>query len=218
MKKIFIDLEMNPTTTLTKDQSTLLRQEIIEIGAVMYDENENRIATFREYVRPVYCRHIGRQIRQLTNITDEMVANADLFENVIGRFLDWCGSDFRLYCWSENDTAQLRKEAIFKGYAGTERLLGSLLEWEDVQQIFGETAGFFRVQKLGIAADLCGISFEGRQHDALSDAIATAELYFETRHGETIKAVKSYIVDDRKENSFGTSLGSLFSGLVLAAG
>ena len=218
MKKIFIDLEMNPTTALTKEQKALLRQEIIEIGAVMYDEKENRISTFREYVKPAYSSHIGEKIQQLTHITDKMVEKADLFEKVISRFLDWCGPDFRLYCWSDSDATQLRKEALFKGYAGTDRLLASFLGWEDVQQIFGETAGFCRIQKLDIAAELCGISFEGRQHDALSDAIATAELYFETRHGETIKAVRSCFADDEADSGFGTSLGSLFSGLVLAAG
>ena len=132
----------------------------------------------------------------------------------------WTGAArvFRLYCWSENDTIQLQKEVLFKEYEKTERLLNALLDWEDVQQIFGDTAGFFRIQKLDVAADLCGITFEGRQHDALYDAIATAELYYEAKNGETIKAVRSCLADDSAESSFGTSLGSLFSGLVLAAG
>ena len=217
MKKIFIDLEMTPTTTLTKYQRALLRQEIIEIGAVMYDENGSCVSTFREYVRPAYTNHIMENIRQLTHITDEMVSDADPFEAVISRFLDWCGPDFRLYCWSDSDTAQLRTEALFKKYAKKEHLLSALVEWEDVQQIFGETAGFFRIQKLDVAADLCGITFKGQQHDALSDAIATAELYYEAKNGETIKAVRKCLADDSKEGSFGTSLGSLFSGLILSA-
>ena len=45
----------------------------------MLDENLQEIGNFRTYVKPEYNDKIAAEIRNLTGITDAMVANAPVF-------------------------------------------------------------------------------------------------------------------------------------------
>ena len=136
MKKVFLDLEMNPIPN-GKVNPRLLRQEIIEVGAVMFDEDGRIAGSFCEYVKPQLGPSVSPRIRLLSGISDRMVREARSFSEVITLFLDWCGTDCRLYCWSENDALQLMHEASYKNYHSRPRLLALLSGWEDVQKIFG---------------------------------------------------------------------------------
>ena len=75
MKHIVIDLEMNKIAR-SSEARKICKSEIIEIGAVMLDENLQEIGNFRTYVKPEYNDKIAAEIRNLTGITDAMVANA----------------------------------------------------------------------------------------------------------------------------------------------
>ena len=64
---VCIDLEMSE---LTKKQRTLckgLRNEVIQIGAVMLDENYNYISQFSSFVKPSFS-NITPTIENLTGI------------------------------------------------------------------------------------------------------------------------------------------------------
>lgn len=74
MKHIVIDLEMNKIAR-SSEARKICKSEIIEIGAVMLDENLQEIGNFRTYVKPEYNDKIAAEIRNLTGITDAMVAN-----------------------------------------------------------------------------------------------------------------------------------------------
>ena len=62
--------------------------QMIEIGAVKICDG-NIIDRFDELINP--NRHIPDKITELTQITDEMVSNADNEKNVTKRFLEWVG-------------------------------------------------------------------------------------------------------------------------------
>jgi DNA polymerase III epsilon subunit family exonuclease len=64
--------------------------QMIEIGAVKL-QNGEIIDRFDELINP--GRHIPDKITELTNISDEMVKDADNEENVTKRFLEWSGSN-----------------------------------------------------------------------------------------------------------------------------
>ena len=78
MKHIVIDLEMNKIAR-SSEARKICKSEIIEIGAVMLDENLQEIGNFRTYVKPEYNDKIAAEIRNLTGITEAMVANAPVF-------------------------------------------------------------------------------------------------------------------------------------------
>ena len=215
MKKVFLDLEMNPVPNGTVHPK-LLRQEIIEIGAVMFDEEGRLVGTFCEYVRPQLGPSVSPRIRLLTGISDRTVREARSFSEIITLFLDWCGTDSRLFCWSENDALQLMHEASYKKYHSRPRLLALLSGWEDVQKLFGTGAGIERSMNLGRAASLTGLEIKGRQHDALDDARTTAELYYELTGGRNIRRIREYMTGG--DSSLCVPMGDLMPALSLSAG
>ena len=82
--------------------------EIIEIGAVILRGGEVA-ETFSEYVDP--GRHIPEKITELTGISDEMVAGAPKIDDVLPRFLEFCG-DRPLIAHNANfDTGFIRQAA-----------------------------------------------------------------------------------------------------------
>ena len=179
MKHVVIDLEMN--TVNDKKARRKCKMETIEIGAVMLDENLQEISSFRTYVKPEFNTEIAPEIIALTGINDSMVVNAPLFNEALRMFTNWClgtGDEVTVYAWSSNDYMQIKKELKFKEYevSDDERII-LCNEWEDFQREFDVNLGFERQLSLRTALEMAGISFVGREHDALDDARNTAELF-----------------------------------------
>ena len=51
MRSIFVDFEMNPVNMEYEQERLISNYEIIEIGAVMLDENNHRISEFKQYLK-----------------------------------------------------------------------------------------------------------------------------------------------------------------------
>ena len=52
MKHIVVDLEMNTLAKQFKEEKSICGSEIIQIGAVLLDENYQEIGSFHTLVRP----------------------------------------------------------------------------------------------------------------------------------------------------------------------
>ena len=115
MKTIFVDLEMHPIARVFTKEFATLKTETIEIGAVMLDEHLREIASFKEYVHPDYSNKVYAKYQKLTGITTEMLADAECFRSVFDHFCKWCGDDYTIYSWSDNDIWQLMKECELIG-------------------------------------------------------------------------------------------------------
>ncbi|WP_027219110.1 3'-5' exonuclease [Butyrivibrio fibrisolvens] len=213
MKHIVVDLEMNTINHKSWARS-ICTSEIIEIGAVMLDENYKEISSFRTYVKPVYNDGITKKITKLTGITDEMVQNAPLFSEALKMFTSWClgtGDDITIYAWSESDYDQIGGEMLLKEYEISDKeqvVLGR--KWSDFQDEFDSHLGFERQVSLKMALDMAGVDFSGREHDALDDARNTAELLTifndKTLFDKTLKKIKEVM----EPKSFGSTLGDVF--------
>ncbi|MBR2259696.1 MAG: exonuclease domain-containing protein [Blautia sp.] len=177
MKKIFVDLEMNPIPSKAKIPRELCRQETIEVGAVKLDEHNVEIDSFCAYVRPQYSGKIYANIVKLTGITWEMVENASSFDMVLQEFLSWCGEDYQVFAWSESDRAQFRHEMNLKKIPVEGSLVYLMEHWIDFQKEYKSLFPIEKIMSLDKALELVGIDFEGRAHDALNDARMTANLY-----------------------------------------
>lgn len=179
MKHIVIDLEMNPISRNSQVRRMCSR-EIIEIGAVMLDENLREISAFRTYVKPEYSDRIAGKISALTGIKYEMVENAPVFNDALRMFTKWClksEDEVTIYAWSESDYNQITKEVTTKEYKMSEDELSLLVNrWFDFQYEFDANLGFQKKVSLKMALHMAGIDFSGREHDALDDARNTAEL------------------------------------------
>lgn len=173
MNYIFIDLEMNDVV----DRKDTCKKEIIQIGAVKYNKYLKEIDSFSILIKPRY-NDILKDITSLTGITNEKVSDANYLEDELDKFLDFCGDDYRIISWSNNDYYQIKRETEFKNIK-SDRLKYMLKHWFDFQYEFGKMLDIGKGHRasLGVALSITGNSFRGKQHDALSDARNTAFLY-----------------------------------------
>ncbi len=219
MKHVVIDLEMNRIPRKSPARA-FCSSEIIEIGAVMLDDNLQEISSLRTYVKPEYSDDIAGDIQKLTGISYDMVAGAPGFNEALRMFTSWChstGDDVTIYAWSGTDYSQVRKEMELKAYeisAEDQDLLTT--EWQDFQREFDSNMGFERAISLSMAIDMAGIEFEGRAHDALDDARNTAGLLQVFMDKTLFDATLQKIKEAMQPTSISNSIGELFdlSGFV----
>lgn len=221
MKRIVVDLEMNPIGKNFEARKHW-NNEIIEIGAVMLDDRLQEVAAFKTYVKPELCEGIAPKITRLTHINDGMVENAPKFAEAFQMFVNWCygtGEDIKVYAWSDNDYKQVSQELLLKNIelsAKEQSLMET--EWKDFQKEFDNCLGFDRQLSLSFALEMAGIDFNGRVHDALDDARNTAELLSvfkdKDRFDQTLRKIENVM----KPKPFGMSLGSLIDAAMVGSG
>ncbi len=170
---VCIDLEMSE---LTKKQRTLckgLRNEVIQIGAVMLDENYNYISQFSSFVKPSFS-NITPTIENLTGINQSMIENADDFITVLDKYNYWIGdNDIITYCWSSTDYKQLWNELHIKAKHRTD-LQANLKTFVDLQKTFSNLIHAQKTISLQSAIEFSNSKFIGTVHTALADAYNTA--------------------------------------------
>ena len=211
MRKIFVDLEMCPIPKEYTAEKEICKLETIEIGAVVLDEEGNEIASFKEYVKPLYATEIPRNIEKLTGIHYSMVQGAATFQKVLQRFTEWCGDmDYTIFSWSDNDLLQLLQETAWKGIDDTPQLSYMYHHWKDFQQEYCELFPMDHVMSLEKAVNYCGVEFKGKAHDGLNDARATADLYRAIHDKESFKEFQEKVLDCFKPKSVSHTLADLF--------
>lgn len=213
MKHIVVDLEMNPIKH-GNEARKIGTNEVIEIGAVMLDENLNEISAFRTYVKPQLNDGIEKKIRRLTGITNEMVENAPTFSTAFKMFTSWClgtGDEIKIHAWSDSDYLQIIKEIKIKEYEPSKEEKDIISDnWDDFQEKFDSRLNFEKQVKLSTALEMAGIMFEGKEHDALDDARNTAELLKLFSDKELFNLTLKKIEEIMTPTNINTSLGSMF--------
>lgn len=170
---IVLDFEFNP---VKKQYRYLLRDEIIEIGAIKLNPQYEEIGRFTCLVRPELNDMVDPVITKLTGIRTADVMNAVDFKTALGLLSDWIGPvRARVYSWSDNDLRQLCRECEAKELCFPE----NMYRWMDLQKVFQRIIHYPSrcCMALKYAAGLLGIPFDGsRAHRAVYDTEVTAEL------------------------------------------
>ena len=175
--------------------------EIIEIGAVILNQDLEQKGVYKKYVKPVRCPLIHESIVSLTGITDEAVADAPQLLEAMLDFEKWCrsfGKDYEVFAWSENDLRQVREELASKALNHEGKLDYMFDNWHDFQDEFRHMLGYRNPIALNRAVDMTEQNFEGRQHDACDDALNTARLYIQAHTSDEFMAKLSGIKDAMK--------------------
>lgn len=205
---------MHPIDKKFKEQRLVTKNEIIEFGAVMVDERDAEISSFKEYVRPDFMIKYAGYIADLTRIRESDLRKADPFEDVLMKFILWCekdGQDYTVYAWSENDLDQLKADIQIKKIALASSVKYLLENWIDFQKIYNQLLGFSRLQSLDSAVEIIDVKKDGYSHDALYDARNTAALFRRTEdpvvRKTTIKTIQDVM---HPQELTGPSFGELF--------
>lgn len=163
--KFFVDFE-----------ATQYTEEIIQIGCVC--ENGN---TFSTYVHPAKDHKVGKFVKELTHISDEMLADAPDADLAFANFYLWVSENSNYepaeyYCYGDSDPRFLVKTAKymkkFMPHMFAMSLANSLKDYSnEVKQFFmAGPISLFRVFSL-IEKDPAE-----QKHNALEDAIMLKEV------------------------------------------
>ena len=183
---VVVDLEMCKVNSKETD----LRQEIIQIGAVLLDETYNIIGSYMSYVSPQFGQ-VDRFIESLTGIHRSDLNGAPVLKDALEQFTRWLPKDAILVSWSDSDLIQLDDE-IYEKYIDIPEFEDYLDNWEDCQITFGEKMGITRRYKLSEALNLCEVYTESGEHDALVDARNTARLFAKMMTEKELKLNSCY--------------------------
>ncbi len=77
MNHIFLDFEMQPINRKYRKERSICPREIIEIGAVMLNDNNQGIMDYKAFVKPDFSDDVSTYIYDLTGIS-----YGDLFSQI----------------------------------------------------------------------------------------------------------------------------------------
>lgn len=213
MFHLVVDLEMCNVPKIYRRNSYNYSKEIIQIGAVLLDDEFKRVATLTQYVHPEYGV-IDHFIENLTGIKNSQVKNAPLLQDALIAMLNWIGDrEYQVYAWSETDRNQILHELKAKKI-DDERIVAftECEKWIDYQSVFMERFGIGRQISLEEALNRTEIEPEGRFHDGLVDAINTGYLIEKLELNPGYQLV-SYEVEEKETRPLSSTLGEFFSNL-----
>lgn len=179
MHYIVMDLEWNQPLSHRSPQfkrtGGKLMFDLIQIGAVKLDEQRRMVGSFNQFIAPGCYKKLHPRISRITGILQEDLYGAPGFEEAFGRFVSWCGGDFRLMTWGCDDISVFQQNLGF--YLGEGREMPPVY---DLQKLYGtlEETGKNRaglqsaMKRHGIEA-----SMEHPFHSAVDDAYYTALVF-----------------------------------------
>ena len=138
MNYIVLDLEWNQALNQS-NRIDKLQFEIIEIGAVKLDENFNEISRYESLIKPVVYKKIHPIIMDITKIRNKELQKERNFPTVIREFFEWCGEDFVLCTYGNQDLTELQNNMEYYNLntKNDNPFWEYPLMYIDVQKIFG---------------------------------------------------------------------------------
>lgn len=185
-KYAVLDLEM--CTVPKKHKRAKRINEIIEIGAVLLDENFEIIGEFKTYVSPEEGV-VDSYIYRLTGISQQDLEGAPNIREALEMLVAWLPEDAVVITWSVSDERQIRKETERKGIEG---LCGFLEGFIDCQADFSAKLNTEKIYNLTEALIIADIEYDEDIHDALVDARNTAMLFIKMKKEKALKLVSCF--------------------------
>ena len=160
MIKNYVSLDLETTGLDAK------KNKILEIGAVKVRDFEV-VDTFSRLINPGVV--VDERITEITGITNEMVENEPYVDEVLPKFIDFCGDDVIIGHNMLFDYSFLKRNAINRNLTFDHLTLDSL-------KIARKYLGHLESRSLEFLCKYYGIE-DDNHHRAYNDALATHELY-----------------------------------------
>lgn len=192
---IVLDLEMCKVPQGEIREIFDTAREIIQIGAVMLDENYDIIDHFDMLVKPEYGV-IDREIYNLTGISQEDVENAPRSEDALKAFEEWIPENSTLVTWSENDAIQIDDEIYFKDLS-LDKLYSFIEEYIDCQEMFSQKMHTEKKYQLSEALAIANVEYDENIHTAHADAYNTALLFKKIQTEENFTLSPYFMTNDQ---------------------
>lgn len=194
MNYVIFDLEWNRDAKKVKLKCP---DEIIQIGAVKYDDELKYLGSFSEMIKPSFYDRLEPMVQRITGLTMNILKSDGLpFPKAFKEFKEFIGKESVLLSWGIQDAAILRENSV---YYNRNINLGWLKRFADLQgYVTGDKSIKAEQNQLGLktAALHFNINFdEDALHNALADAELSGEIFVKTF--DKIRLLKS-IIDARK--------------------
>lgn len=169
MHFIIMDLEWN--NSYSKKLKSFFN-EIIEIGAVMVDENLEVIDTFSVLIRSQLSKKLSGRVKNLTHISNEDMYGGISFVKAISDFSKWIGEkDCIFMSWGNGDLRVMLDNLKF--FCDTDTI-PFIPRYMDLQKYCQQKLQLSNAQQVGLstAATMFGIDVsEYSTHRALDDSL-----------------------------------------------
>lgn len=191
---VILDLEMCTIPKSVRINKKLrLKNEIIQIGAVMMNESFEVIDQFVSYVKPQFG-YVDSIIKKLTGISPFDLSDAPNVLEVLESFAAWISQDVIIVTWSENDIKQIWNEMMCKKIE-IPKVYRCFDTYIDCQEVFSDKLHTTKKYRLTDALCIAGLDYDDTNiHTALCDASNTALLFSKTQTEETFVLSPYYIV------------------------
>jgi len=175
MEYVILDLEWN--SSYSKKAKHFI-SEIIEFGAVKFNDTFEVIDTFSMLVIPQVGKKLSGKIKELTNISNEELATGGAtYTHVLSRFKKFLG-DSMLLTWGTSDILALMENT---DYYEKNNYLDYIILYCDLQRYCAKALGVYnpgRQLGLAMAAQLADVDIADMvQHRALQDAMISMMVF-----------------------------------------
>ena len=216
MQYIVIDLEWNQPLSydshVYRTVGDRLIFEMIQIGAVKLDDSLRVTDSLSLPIRPQHYVKIHPRIRRMTKLTDDVLADAPIFQEAMRRFMDWCGPDAALLTWGCDDISVWQQNIDFYGWKEP------LPPFYDIQPFFSAVHQVKDRKGLKTAMEMLEIEEDESLHfhNALYDAYYTALVFAKLPEPEGVLRYPQQpkqLIHPRQDKTKGESFDSLEAAL-----
>ncbi len=184
MNYIVLDLEWNQGSSGPVSDDNDMPFEIIEIGAVKLNSDRVMIDEFSELIKPQVYKTMHYMTGKLIHIKMQELKFEKPFEEVIDKFMKWCGEDYVFCTWGPLDLFELQRNMA---HYNIPVLSDRPLAFFDVQKLFAlEYDEDKKRRALENAIDFLNIEKDIPFHRAFSDAYYTAKVFSLIHRPETL--------------------------------
>lgn len=213
MNYIVFDLEFNQAENSGKSYKNTVNPqcpfEIIQIGAIKLNDKFQSISTFNRLVKPEIYTSINSFVKEITNITIDLLNDAKSFKEIYKELVQFITSDKSILCvWGTADIKELFRNLEYHGLDA--KLIPK--EYINIQHHASRYLNCKKGTNIGLsnAVKALNIPLKDQFHDALNDAYYTTEV-FKKIYNKNIKS-KLYNLDKNlntnRNNNIRTQLDS----------
>ena len=174
MNYVVLDLEWNQpdkTDAVNPD----LPFEIVEVGAILLNEDRQIIGEFTQIVKPSVYTEMNRVTGKLIQLHMKELKMGKPFVETMEEFFDWCGENYVFCTWGTQDLMELQRNMK---YHNMPPLATRPFPYLDVQKLF--SIAFDKDRKIRRSLEYAVEHLEIEQdipfHRAFSDAYYTAKV------------------------------------------